>query len=45
MALIDSDNYIYDHDAYPHYTLDYIILQMTQVYIFTLVVQWRLVLL
>ena len=32
-------------DACLHYTLNDIMLQMTQVFIFTFVVQWRLVLL
>ena len=45
MALIDSVYYGYGTDTCLHYTLIDIILQMTQVYIFDFVVQWRLVLL
>ena len=45
MALIGSVNLRYGTDAWLHYTLNDIMLQMTQVYIFTSVVQWRLVLL
>ena len=45
MALIDSDNHGYGTHVYFHYTLNDIMLQMTQVFIFTFVVQWRLVLL
>ena len=44
MALIDSDNHGYGTDVCLHYTLNDIMLQHTQVYIFTFVVQWRLVL-
>ena len=45
MALIGSVNHGFGTDAYLHYTLNDIMLQMTQVFIFTFVVQWRLVLL
>ena len=45
MALIGSGNHGYGTDAYLHYTLNDIMLQMTQVFIFTFVVQWRLILL
>ena len=45
MALIGSVNLSHDTDACLHYTLNDIMLQMTQVFICTFVVQWRLVLL
>ena len=45
MALIGSVNHGYGTDECLHYTLNDIMLQMTQVFIFTFVVQWRLVLL
>ena len=45
MALIGSVNSGYGTDACLHYTLNDIMLQMTQVFIFTFVVQLRLVLL
>ena len=45
MALIDSANPSYGIDTCLHYTLNDIMIQMTQVFIFTFVVQWRLVLL
>ena len=45
MALIGSVNPCHGTDACLHYTLNDIMLQMTQVFIFTFVVQWRLVLL
>ena len=44
MAFIASVNHGYGTDACLHYTLNDIVLQMAQVYIFTFVVQWRLVL-
>ena len=45
MALFGSVNLGHGTDACLHYTLNDIMLQMTQVFIFTFVVQWRLVLL
>ena len=45
MALIGSVNHGYGTDTCLHYTLNDIMPQMTQVFIFTFVVQWRLVLL
>ena len=44
MALIGSVNHGYGTDECLHYTLNDIMLQMTQVSTSTLVVQWRLVL-
>ena len=43
MALIGSVNHGYGTDECLHYTLNDVMLQMTPVYIFTFVVQWRLV--
>ena len=45
MALFGSVNLGHGTDTCLHYTLNDIMLQMTQVFIFTFVVQWRLVLL
>ena len=45
IALIDSVNYGYVTDACHHYSLNDIMRQVTQVYIFVFVVQWKPVLL
>ena len=42
MTLFGSVNLSHGTDACLHYTLNDIMLQMTQVFIFTFVVQWRL---
>ena len=45
MPFTDSDNHGYGTDVCLHYTLNDIMVQITQVYIFAFVIQWRLVLL